>query len=57
MTRVYVRGVILVREDVRFSGSPASVLLEVSLEHLLSLIKLNSFIKIASDNLLINHYL
>lgn len=36
MTRVYVRGVILVREDVRFSGSPASVLLEVSLEHLLS---------------------
>lgn len=57
MTRVYVRGVILVREDVRFSGSPASVLLEVSLEHLLSLIKLNSFIKIASDNLLINNYL
>lgn len=36
VTRVYVRGVILVREDVRFSGSPASVLLEVSLEHLLS---------------------
>lgn len=34
VTRVYVRGVILVREDVRFSGSPASVLLEVSLEHL-----------------------
>lgn len=31
---------------VRFSGSPASVLLEVSLEHLLSLIKLNSLLRL-----------